>query len=322
MPDWDEPFYMFEGSSVRKVNNQYIMAYCRAYPRTGPTAYSSISEIGWAYSDNPFGDPALGSPWIYGGVVVDNRGEQITDPYAGDGTTSYTFTGGNVHGGMVEANGQWYQVYHRDTNIKSKRQAMAEPFDLSFAGEIPAINQVEMTSQGFGENGLDPYKEHFAGIACYIYPPTGNTAPTFFTQTETSLETYDFAPYSTTRVDWYPIERIRNQSWVGYKYFNFEDGVGDGTLKLVLTLKESFAGTINIYANDPKEKYSDPERPKTLIGTIALAGTNSDAHTVEGVVENLTGKKGIYLEFLSTTATATDDICQLNKLQFVKTAAQ
>jgi hypothetical protein len=313
MPDWNAPFYMFEGSSIRKVNGIYIMAYCRGYPRATQTSTANISEIGWAYSDNPFGDLALGSPWTYGGVVVDNRGEQIADPYTA--TPTYTFTGGNVHGGMVEANGQWYQIYHRSTNIKSKRQAMAEPFDLSFlGGRVPVIDQVEMTSQGFGKNGLDPYEEHFAGIACYILPASGTSAPTFFSQTETSLETYNFDP-EAVRDDWYPIGNIRNQSWVGYKYFNFGTGVGSGTLKLVLTLKESLPGTINIYANDPKEKYGDPGQPKIPIGTIVLEGTNSEVHTVEGVVQNLTGKKGIYLEFLSGE---TGEICQLNNLQFVK----
>jgi hypothetical protein len=309
MPDWNAPFYMFEGSSMRKVNGTYIMAYCRGYPRAAQTSSANISEIGWAYSDNPFGDPAMGTPWTVGGVIVDNRGEQIADPYTG--TLTYTYVGGNVHGGMVDVNGQWYQIYHRDTNVSSKRQAMAAPINLRFAGGVPVIDQVEYTSEGFGKNGLDPFKEHFAGIACYILPRSGNTAPTFFSQPSGA---YNFDP-DADRDDWYPIERIRNQSWVGYKYFNFGDGIGEGTLKLVLTLKESFAGTINIYASNPKEKF---EQPKTLIGTIELAGTNADAHTVEGVVKNLTGRKGIYLEFLSATATATQEICQLNKLQFVK----
>jgi hypothetical protein len=189
---------------------------------------------------------------------------------------------------------------------------MAVPFDLHFAGGVPVIDQVEYTSEGFGKNGLDPFKEHFAGIACYIFPPRGNTAPTFFSQ---PAGAFNFDP-NAVRDDWYPIERIRNQSWVGYKYFNFENGAGEGTLKLVLTLKESFPGTINIYANNPKGKYSDPEQTKTRIGTIELAGTNNNVHTVEGVLENLTGKKGIYLEFLSATATEDQEICQLNKLQF------
>ncbi|MDR1157401.1 MAG: family 43 glycosylhydrolase [Oscillospiraceae bacterium] len=308
MPDWNAPFYMFEGSSIRKVNDTYLLAYCRAV-RTSQTATTNISEIGWAYSDNPYGDPALGSPWTFGGVVVDNRGERIANPYETGET--YTFTGGNVHGGMVKVNGQWYQVYHRDTNISSKRQAMAEPFDLRFEDGVPVIDQVEMTSQGFETDGLNPFQEQYAGYACYLYPASGSTAPNFYSQPSV----YNFDP-DAERADWYPVQNIRHRSWVGYKYFDFGDGIDAGKLTLVLSVKESRAGTVNVYASDPKQKFSDPEQPKTLIGTIALTGSNGEEHTVEGVVQNLTGKKGIYLEFLNATGNTTQEICQLNKLQF------
>ncbi|MDR0424734.1 MAG: family 43 glycosylhydrolase [Clostridiales Family XIII bacterium] len=315
MPDWDAPFHMFEGSSMRKVNGVYLMAYCRAV-RPSQTSTVGISEIGWAYSDNPYGDPALGSPWTFGGVVVDNRGEEVANPYTG--ATTYTFTGGNVHGGMADVNGQWYQVYHRSTNISSKRQAMAEPFDLRFVDGVPVIDQVEMTSQGFESGGLNPFKEQYAGYACYVLPASGNAAPQFFSQNNDSSINFD---PNATRDDWYPVMNIRNQSWVGYKYFDFGDGIGAGQqMKFQLTLKESLAGTVNIYAADPKAKFTDPEQPKTLIGTIALSGGDSSVHMVEGAINaaGLTGKKGIYLEFLSSVSGR--EICQINKLQFVKTA--
>ncbi|MDR1135764.1 MAG: family 43 glycosylhydrolase [Clostridiales Family XIII bacterium] len=310
MPDWVAPFYMFEGSSMRKVNDTYIMAYCRAV-RPTQTATTGISEIGWAYSDNPFGDPALGDPWIFGGVIVDNRGEQVADPYTG--ATTYTFTGGNVHGGMAKVNDQWYQIYHRSTNISSKRQAMAEPFDISFVDGKPVIEQVELTSQGFEINGLDPFKEQYAGYACYILPASGNASPQFFSQNNDANINFD---PNAVRDDWYPVMNIRNHSWLGYKYFNFGDGAADGEqIKLVMTLTERAAGTVNIYAGDPKTKFSDPEQPKTLIGTMELDGADREAHKVEAVVDKdkLVGKKGIYLEFLSSQS---GEICQINKLQF------
>lgn len=312
MPDWVAPFYMFEGSSMRKVNNMYIMAYCRAV-RPTQTSTSGISEIGWAYSDNPFGDPALGTPWTFGGVVVDNRGEQVKNPYTGD--TTYTFTGGNVHGGMAEVKGQWYQIYHRSTNISSKRQAMAEPFDLRFENGVPVIDQVELTSQGFEIGGLDPFKEQYAGYACYILPASGTASPQFFSQNNDANINFD---PNAVRNDWYPVMNLRNQSWLGYKYFNFGEGFDAGEkIKLVLTLTERSAGTVNIYASDPKAKFLDPEQPKTLIGTVALSGSNSDVHTVEAVIDSdkLVGRKGIYLEFLSSQ---TGEICQVNKLQFAR----
>ena len=54
----------------------------------------------------------------------------MVDPYTGELT--YSFTGGNNHGGMAEVRGRWFQIYHRSTNTGLKRQAMAEPFEPAF----------------------------------------------------------------------------------------------------------------------------------------------------------------------------------------------
>jgi hypothetical protein len=321
MPDWDAPFYMFEGSSVRKVGDWYLMAYCRGVRDTF-NATSNISEIGWAYASAPFG------PWTYGGVVVSNKGEFIANPYTGDPNTP-TYTAGNIHGGMVDLNGQWYQVYHRDTFIAGKRQAMVEPFNLVLTAAGPRIEQVELTSQGFETGGLNPYAEQYAGYAAYIFPavnqgpPGVQTGPRFFSQNNDA--TINFDP-DATRDDWYPVQNLTNQSWLGYKYFNFPNVIPASEyvkLKLVLTLEESLPGSVKVYSANAKTKFSDPEQPKTLIGTIDLAGgtpaaeaPGAAAHQVQGYVDTATlvGKKGIYLEFLSEES---GEIAQLNKLQFV-----
>ena len=88
-------------------------------------------------------------------------------------------------------------------------------------------------------------------------------------------------------------------------------------LKLVLTLKDNtIPGTVNVYESDPKESFFDTEKPKTKIGTYELSGDNPDLQTVTIPVQNLTGKKGIYLEFLSNTAN--QEICKLNNLEFIR----
>jgi hypothetical protein len=308
MPDWDAPFYMFEGSSIRKAGDWYIMAYCRG-ERATFNATSNISEIGWAYAPGPFG------PWTYGGVVVSNKGERIVDPYT-DAPNTQTYTGGNIHGGMVDLDGQWYQIYHRDSGISGKRQAMAEPFDLRFdAANKPVIDQVELTSQGFEIDGLDPFKEQYASYASYILPASGPNAPHFFSQVNDA--TINFDP-NAQRDNWYPATNLGNQTWLGYKYFNFGSGVtltGEQNLKLTLSLKEYLPGVIRVYSSAAKTKFDDPEKPKTMIGTITLAGTNENIHTVEGIINTrtLVGKVGIYFEFLSNE---TGEMAQVNKLQF------
>ncbi len=115
---------------------------------------------------------------------------------------------------------------------------------------------------------------------------------------------------------WNPIINIKNNTVIGYKYFNFGDGASsqNGAFYLELTLTEGAAGTVNVYANDPIEKYGDAEKPRTKIGSAELTGTDEKAHAVRVDLTELSGKKGIYLEFLSESE---DEICRLNALKFV-----
>lgn len=306
LPDWTAPFHMFEGASIRKVNGFYMLNYCRG-ERTARTATNNISEIGWAYSESPFG------PWTYGGVVVSNKGEVVTNPYTGE--SAFTFNGGNIHGGMCEVNGQWYQIYHRNSNVNGKRQSMAEAIDLHFEDGKPVIVQSEMTSQGFETDGLDPYKSQYASYACYTLPDNG---PQFFSQVDAEAV---YTP-DAERDNWYPAQKIRHQNWLGYKYFNFGGGIpAEAKLRLDLTMKSLAAGTtINLYASDAKLLATDPEQPKEWIGSVTLNDTNGEIQTVSATIEKaeaLVGKKGIYLEFLNETAGNNTNLVELNTLQFV-----
>jgi len=109
---------------------------------------------------------------------------------------------------------------------------------------------------------------------------------------------------------------LRNRSWVGWKYFNFGS---DKTrkLKLVLTIKDNtIPATVNVYQSDPKKSFYDTEKPKTKIGAYELTGDNPNLQTITIPVQNMTGKKGIYLEFLSDTVDK--EICKLNNLEFIR----
>lgn len=292
------PFYFFEGPSIRKVGGFYVLSYAKTDDMPG---IGSLAEIGYAYSDNPYGDPALGSPWQYGGVIVDNRGEVIRDPYSTD--TIATYKGGNNHGGMIEVNGQYYQIYHRWTGIGPTRQAMAEAIHVRMEDGKLIIEQAEVTSQGFQTAGLDPYESQYAMSACFgIGSYTFDVNPT-----------QDFDP-DRVRDDWYPVTDLQNHSWLGYKYFDFCREIKEGEqLYLVLALKDCAVGTINIYASDPKACYSAPEQPRTYIGHATLEGRNDDREIVVPVT-SLRGRKAIYLEFCSEAA---GTVCELNKLRFV-----
>ena len=298
------PFHFFEGPSIRKIDGTYVLSYARS-------KQGGLAEIGYATSDNPFGSPALGSEWEYGGVIISNKGEPVDNPYD-PGNTINTFTGGNNHGGMFELNGQWYQVYHRTTERGYERQAMVEPINLYFdENHKLIIDQAEQTSMGFEKDGLNPYKPLSASTVCYLftYPnPSSANRVGIYTNPELSFDPDAEHP------ELYPVYRISNQTWLGYKYFNFGHALTAGnSLTLSLKLKDVQACKVNIYINDAKTKFDDPEQPKTLIGSIDLPGGAEDFRTVEAAVPNLSGLKGLYFEFLSEEA---GEVCQLGELQF------
>lgn len=292
------PFYFFEGPSIRKVGGFYVLSYAKTDDRPG---YGSLAEIGYAYSDNPYGDPILGSAWQYGGVIVDNRGEVVRDPYSTGSIVTYK--GGNNHGGMIEVNGRYYQIYHRWTGVGASRQAMAEAIRVGIEDGKLIIEQAEVTSQGFQTDGLNPYESQYAMSACFgIGSYTFDVNPA-----------RDFNPDSA-RDDWYPVTNLQNHSWLGYKYFNFHRKMKEGEkLHLVLALKDCAVGTVNIYASEPKECYSAPEQPRICIGHAMLEGTN-DYREIIVPVDSLRGRKAIYLEFCSEAA---GTVCELNKLRFI-----
>lgn len=292
------PFYFFEGPSIRKIGKFYVLSYAKTDDRPGN---GSLAEIGYAYSDNPYGDPKLGCAWQFGGVLVNNLGEFVRNPYAEESVFSYK--GGNNHGGMIEVNGRWYQVYHRWTGVGPTRQAMAEEVKVSFEGEKLIIQQAEITSQGFQTNGLNPFDSQYAMCACW-----GLGSYVFHVN-----PAQNFDPASQ-REDWYPVIHLKNRSWLGYKYFNFKEGISaEEQLYMAFQLKDIAEGTINIYAADPRESHASPEQPRALIGTAVLEGTNACRELVVPV-DNLCGRKAIYLEFCSA---AEGNICELNKLRFI-----
>ena len=78
----------FEASSIRKVGSKYYFVY---------SSHKS-HELCYATSDRP------DSGFVYGGTIVSNGDIGL------NGRTQPVNTLGNNHGGMVQANGEWYNL--------------------------------------------------------------------------------------------------------------------------------------------------------------------------------------------------------------------
>ena len=313
----DAPFYFFEGPSIRKIEGNYVLSYARSAPsETIPVG--ALAEIAYAVSDNPFGDPKLGSTWEYGGVIIDNRGELVEDP-CNAGKLTYSFFGLNNHGGLVKAGEDWYQIYHRGTNKQFKRQSMAVKVHVYIDGQGKLrIDQEEFTSEGFHTEGLDPWKRLYAASLCYALPVSDGDWMNVIGPVITSNDDNNFDP-EAERDNWYGVGNLKNHTWIGYKYFDFGEDVSEKEIvKLQLTLKEFGPGTVRIYTADARMSVNDPEQPKTLIGRIDLKGEDAGIHTAEGEITNkavLKGKKAVYLEFLTEEE---GSIAEVNELLFIR----
>ena len=214
----------FEASSIRKVGDKYYFVY---------SSHKS-HELCYAVSDRP------DSGFRYGGTLVSNGDVGL------DGRTKPVNTLGNNHGGMVQANGEWYIFYHRQTNgTEFSRQGCAEKLEIAPDG---SIRQVEITSCGLNGGPLKAEGAYPAAIACHITSETtmdyiNYNDPVMKRQTRITAE-----ETGSGHSEQY-ITGIEKGSKVGYKYFDF-----DGAKTLTLTVRGNFSGSVSISGDEMGEK--------------------------------------------------------------------
>lgn len=232
-------FCFFEASSIRKINNKYVVIYS-GHSGNEYGLSSSNSTLRYAYADSPLG------PWKNGGVLIDSRAPVLNS----DGSEIITsYAGHNTHGSIQQINGQWYVFYHRaPRGFGFARQAMVAPIDVRCDDKsvaqggkvfITAYNPypetscsyaatdkrgytyqgAEVTSEGFYIFGLNPYQYHPAGIACFL--------------SDNNLQQDAWDIWNNNA----PLAGMKSGNIIGYKYFGF-GGLKTDTLGL-----KAFKGT-------------------------------------------------------------------------------
>jgi hypothetical protein len=201
----------FEASSLRKITGQYYFLY------------SSLQshELCYAVSDRPDGG------FVYGGTIVsigDVGFSGIREP------VNYM---GNTHGSLVNANGEWYVFYHRQTNSHQySRQACAERVKILPDGTIP---QVEVTSCGLNGGPLAGLGNYPARIACNLFSREGAY------QYEGGGRAPGIHPYFTQRGERQVIANFTDGAVAGFKYFQLRN-----TARIAITVRGSARGTVSV----------------------------------------------------------------------------
>lgn len=207
----------FEASSIRKINGKYYFVY------------SSVRshELCYAVSDQPDGGYRFGGTLVdIGDVFLEGRTEKEAVNHLG-----------NTHGGIEQADGQWYIFYHRQTNrTQYSRQGCAEKIYIMEDGSIP---QVEVTSCGLNDGPLEGKGVYPAYICCalmgkdgaaFSHPLAMQMKYPYLTQDCEDVEPEALKKGSvsgegpeTGGVPCQYIANVTDGSLIGYKYFDVDE---------------------------------------------------------------------------------------------------
>lgn len=157
-----------------------------------------------------------------------------------------TYSYGNNHGGIVNANGQWYYFGHRDSGATEyRRQGWIEKISMSCENGMFSIEPHELTSSGAAEY-LDAYQNIPAGIVCYLTPALN------MEKNKNQLTQFVDVTMEEGTVHETPIVGLKDGSVAGFKYLNFgEEPQGVKLNMLISQTKENVEGTVDVYLDVP-----------------------------------------------------------------------
>ena len=311
----EDVFRFFEASSMRKIEDKYVLVYSRVTLDGEFGLPASNYTLAYAYGDGPLG------PWTYGGTIIDGRGREIDE---NGNVIASGYVAGNTHGGICQIKDQWYVFYHRQTGTNEyARQAMVAPITVKVEkgkGGKVEISEGEYNSEGFSLDGLNPLEAHSAAVACWYTGPKvaiheypNNIFFGSYIASGYGTEDKFEAPYAL-RNNTNQIVNNTDGSIVGYKYFNFTETHGRRNLKLILNVvPEGVDGTITVMADRPWTSQGG-----VVLGSIDLK-KDMPAEAVDLEIDvpelgKMDGKHAIYLKFSSEVKEKS--ICILNNLKF------
>ncbi|WP_394552535.1 family 43 glycosylhydrolase [Agromyces sp. MMS24-JH15] len=207
------------GPSIREVDGRFVLSYWAM----GGAGFSGMYH---AVADAPRG------PFVPAGPLV-ALGNAWKQPKP-------TYPGGNTHGGMFEADGRWYQVFHRHT--ADGRQACVAPLTRRGDG---AFEQADSSSLGFSDEPLDAFALWPAYIACHLTAPRKRNRPAMRLRDH---ELGDIDP-GTGRRTLQVLANTRSGAVAGFEVLDF--GEDDPAAALSVDIDPEGEGAIEVRLDTP-----------------------------------------------------------------------
>lgn len=210
----------FEAPSMRKIGGRYYLVYS-----------AKVTGLYYYYSDYPDRDFVFGGR-IHSASDVGINGHSVEFP---------AYPIGNIHGGIVCINGQYYIFDHRHTNHSSyNRQGVAEPI---YFDENGIIEQVEATSCGLNGGALEGKGTYPAYIACNLFYEKGVIKEEQLAcVTQDMADVDDVEAFMSASEPIGYIHNISDKCIIGYKYFE----VNEPLENIILTFRGHANGMLTV----------------------------------------------------------------------------
>ena len=199
----------YEASSPRKINGKYVMVY----------SAETSHEMAYALADAPLGS------YTFAGSLVSSADLGL------NGNTEPKMPYGNVHGSVVQLNGDWYIFYHRQTSgIECARQGCAEKLPIREDGWF---GMAEITGCGLNGGPLADEGRYNAAYCCHLTGDHVYKGKMDVRTRRTETDTCIWEETNPEHPEWsvHYIANIHSVTEVGFKYFDFH---GPKALKLRL----------------------------------------------------------------------------------------
>ncbi|RZU65231.1 carbohydrate binding protein with CBM6 domain [Microterricola gilva] len=209
--------HFVNGPSIREIDGAFVLSYYAM-------GSGGFNGMYYATADQPQG------PFAPAGPLVSLGNSRFR------GQKSPADQTGNIHGGMFAVDGQWYQIYHRQT--KAGRPACAVPLTRRADG---GFEHAEHTSMGFSTEPLNAFRRWPAYMACHLTDhvgASGKNSPLIAQRA-----------YDNTDGELPVVTRLRAGSIVGYKYFDFGADAVAGA-RVSIELDPASRGRVDIRLDD------------------------------------------------------------------------